>query len=94
MTVRTDDLLYDAPVAITPHAAGVVERLVMEMLSRGWKCGARHSETEQMDNMIVDRLRCRVCKGALHYEPFHKLGMFSAYKPFTICVDCGDCREF
>ena len=92
MTIRTDDLLYDAPVAITPHAATVVEGLVMEMIQQGWKCGARHQETEVLDKMIVDNSRCRRCgTGSLHYEPFHKGG---SYKPFTICVDCGDMREF
>ena len=75
-----------------------LDRLILDMLEAGWKCGAPCDETEHLDGEIVEKLVCYSCGGKLHYEPFHRGSRLDGerceYQPYTVCMECGQVREF
>jgi hypothetical protein len=72
-------------------AEAKLDNLIIGMIEAGYECRAREPEVAELDRQIVEGGRCRQCKGELHYEPFWKQG---SYRPFAICMRCGDTREF
>jgi hypothetical protein len=91
MTILTDDLLLEVPTTMSPKAAAILDQIVMGMLEEGWDCRAPSVEICINDAECAEKHPCKQCKGSLHYEPFVKEGR---YRAFTVCMDCGDVREF
>jgi len=68
-----------------------LDKLIDEMYESGYVASAPHPDVGVLDAEIVALLRCKECGGTLTYLPFHKK---ESYRPFTICDECGDTREF
>jgi hypothetical protein len=71
-----------------------LDRLIFGMRGSGYRVGAPNERIGELDEKVVEGLRCRDCgaqKGSLQYEGFSKRG---SYQAFSVCTECGKVREF
>lgn len=73
---------------LTSRAEIAIDHLVFDM--RGYTCNAPTQEVHDMDQSVVDGIKCH-CNHPLLYMPFWN-GV--EYHPFTVCTYCGDVKEF
>ena len=51
-----------------------------------YEYGAPTWEIEEMDALVVDKMRCSQCGGEMEYKGYHKKGSYIA---LAVCTECG-----
>lgn len=90
----TDDIAtVTAEPEFSDKAGIALTSLILQMQTAGYKCGAPHPDIDKLDADIISKWVCLRCGGKLHYEPFY-VPFPRSYRPFTVCTQCGQVKEF